>query len=526
MPNMNASSSGNSSGYGNMMSMPYNPGMMRGGPTTTQAPLVVIGGNSSQTAPPPLNPMHMGMQYPYHSPIPMQHPAMHSNQPIFLTPNGQSAMTTTINGQQYYVVMNNGSMPVGMGSPTMHQPPLMAPSTPSMASSYSHPHSMPYPYPHQMGRSANNIQARPNRSGNSSTVSRPAADVNVWGYAVVDPYHPTLHRVPLPPSVCSPTKGMLNYNADVQSSSTKPCSSTICMKFVSKSASSAVTCPLEENCPNFHVEKEFLETARQVSDPLCCAVHNDYYTREMMQCNCAPHLSRTTFTLVLEDRAEVEVLPPFIAFTVGLDHLPVRGMGTASTRIVNLRKQVCRLHLEGKCKWTKDCGHVHLCRDLYSHLSAFHYPSLMFLLNTESNVEKLKTTLLDGAPLLKFVRSISVLSLVSSLIQSRKFEALEALGSCGCFVTSEQRAAMQPETRQFFPDTQVIKIPEATISYFTPVVEPPAIVVPSMMEFSPDAGSHDKTAPEDDDLPIDLSNAVAMMPSFSPDNSTTSATQQ
>lgn len=294
------------------------------------------------------------------------------------------------------------------------------------------------------------------------------------------------------------------------------------MKFVSKGANAAVTCPLEENCPNFHVEKDFLEIARQVSDPLCCAIHNDYYTREMMQCACAPHLSQTTFTLVLEDRAEVEVLPPFIAFTIGLDHLPVRGMGSASTRIVNLRKQVCRLHLEGKCKWTKDCGHVHLCRDLYNHLSTFHYPSLMFLLNTETNVDKLKATLQDGAPLLKFVRSLSVLSLLATLVSTKKDSALEALGSCGCLVTAEQRAAMQPETRAHFPDAQVVRIPEATAKYFAPKVEADPETV--ILNFSTDDGKDTDAPAADDNNPLD-SNAVALMPSFSPDNSTTSAPQ-
>lgn len=263
------------------------------------------------------------------------------------------------------------------------------------------------------------------RSLGHSTSSRPLPDVKIWGFALADAYHPSLQRVPVPPSVVRHTRGIASYNNDVSTSSTMPCSSTVCLKYSGSNATGG--CPLGDACPNFHVDLAYMERARHTTDSLCCGVHNDYFTQEMIASNCAPTITNARFTLVLEDRAEIELLPAQLAFTIGLDHLSTRG----STRIINLRKQVCRLHLEGKCKWTKDCGHVHICRELHAFLQKFHYPSLIFLLMTESAEATIETKLREGAALLDFFSSKSSIPLVQQLIDAKKLVALSALVNCG-----------------------------------------------------------------------------------------------
>jgi hypothetical protein len=204
----------------------------------------------------------------------------------------------------------------------------------------------------------------------------------------------------------------------------------------------AESCPAGENCGGFHVERSYLDAARNVSDPLCCAIHNDYFSQEMLFSNCAPLITNQKFTLVLDNRAEVDLIAPQLALTVGLDNLSSRGVSSGSSKLINLKKQVCRLHLEGKCKWTKDCGHVHLCRELHQFLLEFHFPSLIFLLMTESSKENICSKVLSEKGLLNFIRSKCALPLVTQLIEAKKVAALSALVECGTAVTPEQRVAI------------------------------------------------------------------------------------
>lgn len=291
----------------------------------------------------------------------------------------------------------------------------------------------------------------PMRSSVASTSTRPPSDPTVWGFALVDPYHPSLQRVPVPPSVVSKTAGITHYNNDVASSSTKPCGSSICVKFTTRDE--PLSCPAGELCTHFHVERSYLESARRQTESLCCAIHNDYFTREMLASNCAPHLTSARFTLVLEDRAEVELLPNQLAFTVGLDHLSLRG----TTRIINFRKHVCRLHLEGKCKWTKDCGHVHVCREFHRFLTSFHFPSLVFLLMTETDCDAIVGKLKESSQLLAFIKSKCSIPLVASLIEGKKMSALEALmKSGGCFTSPHAEAIVALGVTRALPPSQII----------------------------------------------------------------------
>lgn len=306
---------------------------------------------------------------------------------------------------------------------------------------------------------AGNTLGSISQTANSSMSTRPPTDVYVWGYAVVDQYHPSLQRLPVPPSVVSKTRGTVTYNNDVQASSTKPCASTVCLKFTTRNAPPAESCPLEDQCPSFHIERSYLEAARAVAEPLCCGLHNDYFSQEMLTSGCAPHLAQQRFILVLEDRAEIELSPLQLCLTVGLDQLTHRGPAPSagsltSTRVINMRKQICRLHYEGKCKWTKDCGHVHLCRELHRYLLSFHFPSLMFLLTTEPNRERIESKLKDEKQLGDFVRSRCVMPLITQMIEGGRTTALEALFASGAVATTVQYEAAEALGVQLPPESQ------------------------------------------------------------------------
>ena len=283
--------------------------------------------------------------------------------------------------------------------------------------------------------------------GGSTTLapgSRPLCDTAVWGYAIVDPYHQALQRVPVPPSAVEPTRGVKNYVNDVSLSSTKPCTSIMCVRHIGTDG-----CPLGEACHNFHVGKAYVEAARACTDPLCCGLHNCYFSREMIRGECAKHIATSKFSVVLEDRSEVDILPTQLAWTIGMEQLSVRG----AARVINLRKQVCRLHLEGRCKWTKDCGHVHLCRELHRFLNAFHLPSLVFLLSTETDPEKLQTKLSEVAD---FVKSRSCLPLTWHLITSKRAAAVRCMADAGALFTMPMANAASSDLDVDAPAAQVI----------------------------------------------------------------------
>jgi len=375
--------------------------------------------------------MHGQPMHPHH-----QH-HQHHHQPHVATISPGSSMSRSL------------SQPVG-GTPQMVQVTVGGAPSPTSAISPQRTTGLVSVSP---GHSITSIPGRASGApspGGSTTVppaNRPLCDTATWGYAIVDPYHQALQRVPVPPSVVSPTRGVKAYVNDVSLSSTKPCTSIMCMRHIG-----AGGCPLGDTCHNFHVDASYVEAARACTDPLCCGLHNCYFTREMIKAGCAPHIASSKYTIVLEDRSEVEVMPSQLAWTIGLDQLSVRG----AARVINLRKQVCRLHLEGRCKWTKDCGHVHLCRELHRFLVALHLPSLVFLLSTETDAEKLRMKLAEVSD---FVKSRTCLPLTWHLIQSKRGAAVRCMADAGALFTLPMANAASKELDIDAPAAQVL--PEA-----------------------------------------------------------------
>jgi hypothetical protein len=378
---------------------------------------------------------------------PQQQPGLMPGAQVVLLPNGQYALLQPSTNGQF-------AQAIPIGVPPFAQP-VVSPSRGGFNSSNtaSPGHSLTQMPNGQFfggalatpGASSSRTPQNQALGASTSTSSRPLCDTAVWGYAIVDPYHPTLQRVPVPPSAVAQSKGVKAYNNDVSSSSTKPCASILCMRYVTPQG-----CPLEDQCHNFHVRSDYVEASRSMSESICCGLHNCYYTREMIRGRCAPHMSDSKFTLVLEDRSEVDILPAQLAFTVGLDHLSIRGQ----SRVINAKKQICRLHMEGRCKWTKDCGHVHLCRELLRCLQGFHFPSLVFLLSTETDAAKLRFKL---AEVREFVASRSCLSLTSHLIQAGRATAVSCLAEFGALFTPQMAQAASSELQFDPPANQVLE---------------------------------------------------------------------
>eukprot|EP00744_Colponema_vietnamica_P004364 GILI01006532.1.p1 GENE.GILI01006532.1~~GILI01006532.1.p1 ORF type:complete len:585 (+),score=100.15 GILI01006532.1:97-1851(+) len=370
----------------------------------------------------------------------------------------------TVFGENHQNAMAMYAQQMSTPPPFQHHPMLMAQpqfeGVPQVPQSYPQhiqyvyavpglaPNTMPMmAYPHfqpngfmAMPPAAQQMTAPRSATATTATgtivAQRPPSDVRLWGFAVCDPQHSYLQRVPVPYSVCAPTKGLLTYDNDVQNSSTKPCSSTICVAYTQG------TCPFGTACPHFHVDKAYLERARAVQEPLCCAFHNDYFSQEIIASNIHPALTNCTYALVQEDRSIIELSPALLAFTAGLDHLPAKGKGTPLCRHINAKKLICRLHLEGKCKWTKDCSRIHVCRDAFKHLMTTSRVELMDALMPSTPSPAMAQRLLSFQGLLQTPASLPLVSmLLDSLTPSSlalKGAVIEALAMIGAFFSQEQ----------------------------------------------------------------------------------------
>ncbi|KAG5511607.1 hypothetical protein JKF63_07203 [Porcisia hertigi] len=307
--------------------------------------------------------------------------------------------------------------------------------------------------------SDNSLSMRSSSSGGetSSLVSRsavsgivkqrPQHNVYVWGFALVDQLHPSLQRIPVPPScVCEPTMGISLYDNDVKSSSTRPCKSSVCLLHAQ-----GLGCAEGPSCRCFHISHSYLMQCRATPEPLCCALHNCYYTQEMLTANCAPHVSGRRYALSLDDasRFPQNEEKPYLfdlsllnlSLTVGLETLPcVDGL-----YIISWKKHVCHLNIEGCCKWTKDCGHIHVCRQLAKFLQDLDTLSILKALQnrTSKSSADLYRDIILSENTLRYVRSAAALSLVAALLEAKEVEALKALVRAKCPLLPSQAMALQ-----------------------------------------------------------------------------------
>ncbi|CAJ1016343.1 hypothetical protein Q4I30_000918 [Leishmania utingensis] len=287
------------------------------------------------------------------------------------------------------------------------------------------------------------------RSAASSTVKqRPQYDVNAWGFALVDQFHPSLQRIPVPVScVREPTMGISLYDNDVMSSSTRPCKSSVCLL-----DAQGLGCREGARCRCFHISSSYLMQCRATSESLCCALHNCYYSQEMLSANCAPHVSGRCYALSLDDALKfpqdgekpylIDLSLLNLSLTMGLETLPCMN----GVYVISWKKHVCRLNIDGHCKWTKDCGHIHVCRQLTRFLQDAETLSIVKALQekaTSKSSADLYRDIILSENTLRYVRSAAALSLVATLLEAGDVEALKALVKAKCALLPSQSKALQ-----------------------------------------------------------------------------------
>lgn len=278
--------------------------------------------------------------------------------------------------------------------------------------------------------------------------ARPQHDVGTWGFALVDQLHPSLQRIPVPPSCLSePTMGISLYDNDVTMSSTRPCKSSVCLLHAQ-----GLGCADGARCRCFHVSRSYLQQCRSTTEPLCCAMHNCYYSQEMLASKCAPHLMGRRFVLSLDDASRfpqdgekpylIDLSLLHLSLTVGLETVPF----VDGAYVISWKKHVCHLNLDGRCKWTKDCGHIHMCRKLIKVLQDAESLAVLKALqakDTPKDAADLYKDIILSEPTLRYVRSPAVCPLVASLIAAKDVESLKALAKAKCALRPEQSAALQ-----------------------------------------------------------------------------------
>lgn len=279
-------------------------------------------------------------------------------------------------------------------------------------------------------------------SPESSHRHRTEHSVAVWGFALVDQLHPFLQRVPVPPScIRELTRGVSLYDNDVTSSSTKPCKSSVCLLH-----SQGLGCMDGPECRCFHVSQEYLSLCRATTEPLCCSLHNCCYSQEMLASNCAPHLNTRKYILCLDDsRFPLDGDNPYtfdisllnLSLTVGLETLPC----TDATHLISWKKHVCQLHQDGRCKWTKDCRRIHVCRQFGNTLEDLETLTTLKTLQSNEgpkNATDLHRDIILNEVTLRFVRSPAILPLVFDLAEKGDVNSLRALAKAKAAILSSQ----------------------------------------------------------------------------------------
>lgn len=282
----------------------------------------------------------------------------------------------------------------------------------------------------------------------SAIRTRPQHDVRTWGFALVDQLHPSLQRIPVPPScICEPTVGISLYDNDVTTSSTRPCKSSVCLLHAQ-----GLGCAEGASCRCFHISPQYLQQCRSTTESLCCGLHNCYYSQEMLASNCVSHLMNRRFVLSLDDAScfpqdgdkpyLIDLSLLYFSLTVGLETLPF----VDGAHMISWKKHVCHLNMDGKCKWTKDCGHIHMCRQLAKVLQDAESLAVIKALqakNTQKSSADLYRDVILSETTLRYVRSSSVYPLVASLIEAGDLDSLRALAKAKCALLPSQCVALQ-----------------------------------------------------------------------------------
>jgi len=134
-------------------------------------------------------------------------------------------------------------------------------------------------------------------------------------------------------------------------------------------------CSLQERCHQIHVDTQYMIAVRQQNAHVvsCCRRCKDTASLTTSAVSFFAtyfDASRQTITVNVAPNCDRKVNIDLLAFTTGLENWLCDDVKGNASAVVPTRK-VCRLHLDSRCKYGKDCKYIHLCSTLgESFLSA------------------------------------------------------------------------------------------------------------------------------------------------------------
>eukprot|EP00760_Papus_ankaliazontas_P027789 PhM_4_TR3446/c0_g1_i1/m.21938 len=255
----------------------------------------------------------------------------------------------------------------------------------------SHPDAVQHPFMSINSTPANNpMMSGSNGNNNNSTAqNRPKTTrppTATWGITVLDPQNKTNPMSTVPLRLVYPTVGLTQYVADANDTTPKPGQPSNAYRMHHKVCPNFGVdggCADGSWCPHIHVESTFLEQTREVVGTVCCGRHNCCFTRALVK---DPTCGGDNFvSLVQPNNAggapavklalrrhglTLETVPlDVVSVTLSLPNLnATTTKDSGRLLLIDLDRDVCRLHQKNECRWGKECSRVHLCRDVYARL--------------------------------------------------------------------------------------------------------------------------------------------------------------
>eukprot|EP00759_Apiculatamorpha_spiralis_P051195 PhF_6_TR5139/c5_g1_i2/m.7325 len=195
------------------------------------------------------------------------------------------------------------------------------------------------------------------------------------GFTARDQSNPVNRIVSIPaPLIAEQTKGFVEYDADKRD---------VCLAYVDEGGSG---CSDGLECLGLHVDKDYITRYRKLNTPVCCGTHGDTFTE-------AYYGLMNKFTFLLEEvEGEVEgegKKKPVPTIQISSKDLSLtealipNDLEPNGTRVIAL-SDVCRKHLAGSCRFSKECRYIHLCRTKFAYLAPEPTPAVVEANNTST----------------------------------------------------------------------------------------------------------------------------------------------
>jgi hypothetical protein len=161
---------------------------------------------------------------------------------------------------------------------------------------------------------------------------------------IIDPCNRT-GKITVPMEFVEDTRGLVEARA--LDASGRPKDLSLCLLF------QRGRCNAGARCHQIHVQSQFIERMRTkaLMGRTCCAEHGDYNSLG---------LKTSTIPYVLVTSPEESQPFDVTAFAETAALAPLLSTATRAPIRVS-RSKICRLHLQGRCKFGRDCKNVHLC---------------------------------------------------------------------------------------------------------------------------------------------------------------------